>query len=99
VSLYITSDLGLAGWLLIQDDSGQSRLSMEDAQRLDDGKFRLVFSDPHARGPALAIEYLTSESAQHDQQVRNLKSLLHNRRSHGDTVETRTPGPRICSRR
>lgn len=89
---YTTSDLGLAAWLNVPGQNGRPRLDMVKCERESGGRFSFVFADPNNQGDTLAVAFTKSESAQFDQQMRLLKSLLMNRSSGHGPMGSRAPG-------
>ena len=92
---FATSDLGLAAWLNMPVDNtidGPPRLTMLKSEKAGGSKFEFIFLDPEGVGADLAIAYTRTESALHDQHVRNLKGMVLNRSS-ADGVDQRTAGP------
>jgi len=68
---YITSDLALAGFLMMRG------LKLLDASRISGGRFNFVFDDPNSEGTSLAVEYVNSEFCKFDNHVRNLKKIIY----------------------
>lgn len=67
---YITSDIAIAAYLMMKG------MTLKDANRERNGRFRFEFEDPQDLGNKYAIEYVNSESAKFDSHVKNLKNII-----------------------
>ena len=67
---YKTSDIGIAAYIMMKG------LRLKDASRSSTGRFSFIFEDPNAEGDRLAVDYLNSESAKFDANMKNLKNIL-----------------------
>ena len=66
-----TSDIGIAAYVMMQG------LKLKDASRGHNGRFNFVFEDPHDLGKKYAVDYVNSESAKFDANMKNLKNILY----------------------
>ena len=67
---YKTSDIGIAAFIMMKG------LKLIEAKRSSTGRFLFTFEDPKSLAPKLAVEYLNSESAKFDANMKNLKNIL-----------------------
>ncbi len=74
MSTYITSDLPIAAWLKIKG------FKLINAERKHTGQFSFEFDDPNDEAHKVAIDFVNSQCAKFDAEIRNLKKLLYNRR-------------------
>ncbi len=72
---FTTSDLGIAAYLMVRG------ASLVSAKKGPGGRFEFVFDDPDAKVSVYAVDYVNSDCAKFDAQVRNLKNLLYKSRS------------------
>jgi hypothetical protein len=75
MKIYSTSDLPIAAWLKIKG------LKLVKAEKNSYGHFVFEFDDPNDVAHQLAIDFINSECSLFDNEIRNLKKLLYNRRS------------------
>ena len=68
--MFTTHDLGLAAYLMIKG------LSLLDARIGPYGRYIFEFNDSKNEARSLSIQFLNSDCAKFDQQVRNLRTLL-----------------------
>jgi len=68
--MFVTNDLGLSAYLMIKG------LTLCDARIDSYGKYIFEFEDPENKAKKLSINFLNSDCAKFDQQVRNLRTLL-----------------------
>jgi hypothetical protein len=66
-----TSDIGIAAYVMMKG------LKLKDATRGNNGRFSFVFEDPHDLGKKYAVDYVNSESAKFDANMKNLKNILY----------------------
>lgn len=66
-----TSDIGIAAYVMMKG------LKLKDATRAHNGRFGFVFEDPHDLGKKYAVDYVNSESAKFDANMKNLKNILY----------------------
>ncbi len=71
MNIFTTSDLALAAYMVMRG------LGLISAKRLDSGRFEFKMEDPDVKADALALEFVSSEFAQYDNQIRALKKLLY----------------------
>ena len=67
---YKTSDIGIAAFIMMKG------LRLIEAKRAHNGRFSFVFDDPKDLAKSYAVDYLNSESAKFDANMKNLKSIL-----------------------
>ena len=67
---YKTSDIGIAAFIMMKG------LKLIEAKRSSTGRFLFTFEDPKSLASKLAVEYLNSESAKFDANMKNLKNIL-----------------------
>ena len=67
---YKTSDIGIAAFIMMKG------LKLVDAKKLSSGRFSFVFEDPSDLGRQYAVDYVNSESARFDANMKNLKNIL-----------------------
>ncbi len=67
---YITNDLGVAAFLLVKG------CVLLDAFISSSGIYCFHFSDPTGKVHQIAIEFINSDCARFDAQLRNLKKIL-----------------------
>ena len=65
-----TSDIGIAAFIMMKG------LVLRSATRGPSGRFLFVFDDPNDKGRACAVDYVNSESAKFDANMKNLKNIL-----------------------
>lgn len=66
-----TSDIGIAAYVMMKG------LRLRSAARGQGGRFRFVFEDPQDLGQKYAVDYVNSESAKFDANMKNLKNILY----------------------
>jgi len=66
-----TSDIGIAAYVMMKG------LRLADASRGAGGRFKFVFDDPNGLGSKYAVDYVNSESAKFDANMKNLKNILY----------------------
>jgi len=71
MNIFTTSDLALAAYMVMKG------LDLISARRLETGRFEFKMEDPDKRAETLALEFVSSEFAQYDNQIRALKKLLY----------------------
>tara|TARA_B100000900_G_scaffold414585_1_gene441650 strand:- start:1633 stop:1854 length:222 start_codon:yes stop_codon:yes gene_type:complete len=67
---YKTSDIGIAAFIMMKG------LRLLEAKRAQNGRFSFVFDDPNSSAQQYAVDYLNSESAKFDANMKNLKNIL-----------------------
>jgi len=67
---YKTSDIGIAAFIMMKG------LKLIEAKRSQSGRFSFVFEDKNDLGNSYAVDYLNSESAKFDANMKNLKNIL-----------------------
>jgi hypothetical protein len=67
---YKTSDIGIAAFIMMKG------LKLIEAKRSQSGRFSFVFEDNNDLGNSYAVDYLNSESAKFDANMKNLKNIL-----------------------
>lgn len=67
---YKTSDIGIAAFIMMKG------LKLIEAKRSPSGRFSFVFEDTNDLGNSYAVDYLNSESAKFDANMKNLKNIL-----------------------
>ena len=67
---YKTSDIGIAAFIMMKG------LKLIEAKRGPSGRFSFVFEDPDNKARQYAVDYLNSESAKFDANMKNLKNIL-----------------------
>ena len=66
-----TSDIGIAAYVMMKG------LKLIQASRGHNGRFSFVFGDPQDLGKGFAVDYVNSESAKCDANMKNLKNILY----------------------
>ena len=66
-----TSDIGIAAYVMMKG------LKLKQAFRGHNGRFSFVFDDPQDLGKKYAVDYVNSESAKFDANMKNLKNILY----------------------
>ena len=66
-----TSDIGIAAYVMMKG------LRLKNASRGSSGRFCFVFEDPAGLGARYAVDYVNSESARFDANMKNLKNILY----------------------
>ena len=74
-STFTTSNLGIAAYLMVRG------LSLISAQKSSGGRFEFIFDDSNMTAASHAVDFVNSDCAKFDAQVRNLKNLLYKSRS------------------
>ena len=67
---YKTSDIGIAAFIMMKG------LKLVEAKRSQNGRFSFVFEDPSDLARKFAVDYVNSESAKFDANMKNLKNIL-----------------------
>lgn len=67
---YKTSDIGIAAYIMMRG------LKLNSASRGTRGRFNFVFEDPNNLGQLYELDYVNSESAKFDANMKNLKNIL-----------------------
>ena len=67
---YKTSDIGIAAFIMMKG------LKLIEAKRAQSGRFSFVFEDPNDLAKQFAVDYVNSESARFDANMKNLKNIL-----------------------
>jgi len=67
---YKTSDIGIAAFIMMKG------LKLIEAKRAHNGRFSFIFEDPKSLATVYAVDYLNSESAKFDANMKNLKNIL-----------------------
>ena len=70
---YQTSDLSLAGFLLLKG------LKLIKAEKEKSGRFIFLFEDPDDKCKIFALEFLNSEFSEYDNHIRNLKKIIYSK--------------------
>ena len=65
-----TSDIGIAAFIMMKG------LRLSNASRAQTGRFMFEFEDPNDLAKKYAVDYLNSESAKFDANMKNLKNIL-----------------------
>ena len=71
MNTFQTSDIGIAAYVMMQG------LKLNQASRGGTGRFVFVFIDPNNKGNQYAVDYVNSESAKFDANMKNLKNILY----------------------
>ena len=66
-----TSDIGIAAFVMMKG------LKLKHATKGHSGRFSFVFDDPLDQGKSFAVDYVNSESAKFDANMKNLKNILY----------------------
>jgi hypothetical protein len=66
-----TSDIGIAAYVMMKG------LKLKAAFRGPKGRFSFSFEDPNDLGQNYAVDYVNSESAKFDANMKNLKNILY----------------------
>ena len=66
-----TSDIGIAAFVMMKG------LKLRQATKSHNGRFSFVFEDPGNLGQQFAVDYVNSESAKFDANMKNLKNILY----------------------
>ena len=70
MNTFKTSDIGIAAFIMM------TGLRLQSATRNPSGRFMFVFEDPNNTAKNYAVDYLNSESAKFDANMKNLKNIL-----------------------
>ena len=70
MNTYKTSDIGIAAFIMMKG------LKLVEAKRAKTGRFSFIFEDPDDLAARYAVDYLNSESAKFDANMKNLKNIL-----------------------
>ena len=71
MNTFQTSDIGIAAYVMMKG------LKLKQASRGHSGRFSFVFDDPQDVGKSYAVDYVNSESAKFDANMKNLKNILY----------------------
>ena len=71
MTTFETSDIGIAAYVMMKG------LKLLKATRGPGGRFKFVFEDPKNLGTGLAVDYVNSEAAKFDANMKNLKNILY----------------------
>tara|TARA_R110001583_G_scaffold139223_1_gene291407 strand:- start:598 stop:825 length:228 start_codon:yes stop_codon:yes gene_type:complete len=66
-----TSDIGIAAFVMMKG------LKLKQASKSNNGRFSFIFDDPNALGQQYAVDYVNSEAARFDANMKNLKNILY----------------------
>lgn len=66
-----TSDIGIAAFVMMKG------LRLKQASKGHNGRFSFVFADPSDEGKQYSVDYVNSESARFDANMKNLKNILY----------------------
>jgi len=66
-----TSDIGVAAYVMMKG------LRLKSASRGHGGRFKFVFEDPNDMGNRYSVDYVNSEAARFDANMKNLKNILY----------------------
>ena len=69
--MFETSDIAIAAYLMMKG------LRLINASREKTGRFKFEFDDPSNNGIKFSVEFVNSESALFDANVKNLKNILY----------------------
>ena len=69
--MFKTSDIAIAAFLMMKG------LKLKDAFRNPSGRFQFEFDDPDSFASKYCVEFVNSESALFDANVKNLKNILY----------------------
>jgi hypothetical protein len=70
-SIFVTSDLPLAAYLVIKG------LQIQKAKKISGGKFEFILDDPDGVAEQYAIEYINSDFCKFDNTIRSIKKILY----------------------
>ncbi len=71
MNTFQTSDIGIAAYVMMKG------LKLKNASRGQNGRFSFIFDDPLNVGKDYAVDYVNSESARFDANMKNLKNILY----------------------
>ena len=71
MNTFQTSDIGIAAYVMMKG------LKLKQASRGNNGRFSFEFYDPDIKGEQYAVDYVNSESAKFDANMKNLKNILY----------------------
>ena len=71
MNTFQTSDIGIAAFVMMKG------LKLKQASKSHNGRFNFVFLDPSNLGQQYAVDYVNSESARFDANMKNLKNILY----------------------
>ena len=71
MNTFQTSDIGIAAFVMMKG------LRLKQASRGPGGRFNFIFEDPNDLGRKYAVDYVNSESAKFDANMKNLKNILY----------------------
>jgi hypothetical protein len=71
INTFQTSDIGIAAFVMMKG------LKLKTAKKSHSGRFAFVFEDPDQLGQQYAVDYVNSESAKFDANMKNLKNILY----------------------
>jgi hypothetical protein len=69
--MFETSDIAIAAYLMMKG------LKLQNAGREKTGRFKFEFDDPAGLASKYCVEFVNSESALFDANVKNLKNILY----------------------
>jgi len=69
--MFETSDIAIAAYLMMKG------LRLQSAGREKTGRFKFEFDDPNSLANKYCVEFVNSESALFDANVKNLKNILY----------------------
>ena len=69
--MFETSDIAIAAYLMMKG------LKLVSASREKTGRFKFEFDDPNSKAFQYSVEFVNSESALFDANVKNLKNILY----------------------
>ena len=70
MNTFKTSDIGIAAFIMMKG------LILQSATRTSSGRFMFSFEDKNNVGKDYAVDYVNSESAKFDANMKNLKNIL-----------------------
>jgi hypothetical protein len=71
MNTFQTSDIGIAAFVMMKG------LRLQQASKGHSGRFLFVFLDDQHQGQQYAVDYVNSESAKFDANMKNLKNILY----------------------
>ena len=71
MSTFQTSDIGIAAYVMMKG------LKLKNASKGHNGRFAFIFDDPKSLGKGYAVDYVNSEAAKFDANMKNLKNILY----------------------
>ena len=70
MNTFKTSDIGISAFIMMKG------LILQSATRTSSGRFMFSFEDKNNVGKDYAVDYVNSESAKFDANMKNLKNIL-----------------------